>query len=802
MAERFFPWTMPAPPMNIITQKGIAVTPLYETVTPQYSEVHSAFDGQMGLDFMYDPEQPAQTRKWKTQYDPLRHESQLRNMQPTSNVRESYRAAYLAEKTGAEPSHRPGKWLIPNGKEYDAEAARVFSKQEKKQAYRQAYKAADEAFAKEFRAWIAKRGRVTDHVNAGWWPTQNGVPTADPGTFMKQPGFLSKHPSVTSYINGFMDAKIDFMTGIAKLKAEADIAGVDDWPVEKLWLFYKYVVRGCRDPDQIEADMPMFGKLQGLPADKEYWHKEKEVTSPQNPQQAPRRRQPPAEASAPGTRYINDSNNPAMDDTEKTPENIWDAMNAAAYDTPPNVTPPPEKTSIQNLKERKEQLTAEEAADLEDIDLDSLPDADVQNYNSLVYDWVNNGNKRALRQARSLRQNWKQRFPPGGQPPATPTPRTSPTKQRPEATVAPLSSTVDPASAFDWERVSPVYWNEYRDAKTDTEKQQKLQAAKQAAEAEKIQAERTHEKIQEIAQRISEHNPAYARDANIPRHMGHLQKDYNNYMSSLKKEHKTAYEYNVYNQIRKWYGAGTLEGVLQKARSGDFGSAQVKEQPAPVDSERILSQLERQRGISRHDVPGLHDLGIGETMTPAMASQVEKKFKEAAVGKVPAAPAPAPEAAPKQVPVKLPESFSPGSPQPQGPAQRVANRAAAKRHEEGTEKKHELQELEELKRIYQLWLDADPALDKATYRRGQALVKKYQWDPMEEHDNSLWREARRQNPEYLENMKGLTLTERRILKEYSELTAKEVRTPEDIHRRRELISLMRMRRSGIPGNTL
>lgn len=98
----------------------------------------------------------------------------------------------------------------------------------------------NDEFVNSFNNWLIKRGRRQDHVAAGWWNgSQKTVPK-----FIQAGGLLSNHPSVHSYVKDIVLARAEFEQELLKMKMEAKTAGVNHWPVDKLYLYYKYVVRG------------------------------------------------------------------------------------------------------------------------------------------------------------------------------------------------------------------------------------------------------------------------------------------------------------------------------------------------------------------------------------------------------------------------------------------------------------------------------------------------------------------------------------------------------------------------------
>lgn len=98
-------------------------------------------------------------------------------------------------------------------------------------------------FVNDFRQWLVKRGRVEDHIAAGWANDK----------FINSPGHVSHHPSVEAYVEKFIDARINFMTDIAQMKKQVSTGEFTSWDINTLWTYYKYVVRNL-SPDNDEAD--------------------------------------------------------------------------------------------------------------------------------------------------------------------------------------------------------------------------------------------------------------------------------------------------------------------------------------------------------------------------------------------------------------------------------------------------------------------------------------------------------------------------------------------------------------------
>lgn len=110
----------------------------------------------------------------------------------------------------------------------------------------------DDDFANSFRNWVMKRGRVQDHIEAGWWPKdQKAVPK-----FLQEGGLLSEHDSVKRYVGDFVMGPLEFNKHLQMMKLQAKGGGVHDWPIDMLYYYYKFVVRGL-EPD--DDDRYQFG---------------------------------------------------------------------------------------------------------------------------------------------------------------------------------------------------------------------------------------------------------------------------------------------------------------------------------------------------------------------------------------------------------------------------------------------------------------------------------------------------------------------------------------------------------------
>lgn len=117
----------------------------------------------------------------------------------------------------------------------------------------------NEDFTCAFNNWLLKRGRRQDHIAAGWWDAKK---PAEVPKFIQAGGLLSNHPSVHSYVKDIVLARTKFEQKLVEMKMEAQTAGVNHWPVDKLYLYYKYVVRGM-EPDDADvvalcAPAPLF----------------------------------------------------------------------------------------------------------------------------------------------------------------------------------------------------------------------------------------------------------------------------------------------------------------------------------------------------------------------------------------------------------------------------------------------------------------------------------------------------------------------------------------------------------------
>jgi hypothetical protein len=107
-----------------------------------------------------------------------------------------------------------------------------------------------------FRLWLLKSGRKEDHVRAGWWPVKDGRPVAATPKFLQAGGCLSNHPSVHAYIDQFVDAAHEFEKSMLMMDVEARGGAMQNWPIEKLWAFYKFRVLGMAPDTELDLMFP------------------------------------------------------------------------------------------------------------------------------------------------------------------------------------------------------------------------------------------------------------------------------------------------------------------------------------------------------------------------------------------------------------------------------------------------------------------------------------------------------------------------------------------------------------------
>jgi hypothetical protein len=181
--------------------------------------------------------------KWNTPQNPFLLEKGIPDIQPTSNIgKVRYDRAFDTLVAAAQPSDqaaiRMEKWR--------GTADEVRHK-------------VNQQYEEDFRLWLMKRGRVVDHERAGWWPRGQ----VKPPKMLQTPGYLSEHESVKRYVEGFLEGQFEFEKTIAKLRLEAEHGAVQDWPLDKLYLYYKFVVRGLNTPT--EDDVLIGARIAGTP---------------------------------------------------------------------------------------------------------------------------------------------------------------------------------------------------------------------------------------------------------------------------------------------------------------------------------------------------------------------------------------------------------------------------------------------------------------------------------------------------------------------------------------------------------
>ncbi len=95
-------------------------------------------------------------------------------------------------------------------------------------------RAVQDKFIQDFRQWCA-------------------TPQVAPGGQAEMPT-RSRHPSVVGYLGLSIERKAQFQKAIARLRLEGEQYGMSNWPVDKLWLYFKFVERGM-EPSEAEAAM-------------------------------------------------------------------------------------------------------------------------------------------------------------------------------------------------------------------------------------------------------------------------------------------------------------------------------------------------------------------------------------------------------------------------------------------------------------------------------------------------------------------------------------------------------------------
>ncbi len=108
-----------------------------------------------------------------------------------------------------------------------------------------------------FRQWLIKKGNPEEHMKAGWWPSKKvrgvDVPDPKPPKFIQAGGCLSDHPSVHAYLDSFVNARVDYERDLVMMKLEASHGEMQDWSIDRLWRYYKFVVLGLTPDADFDA---------------------------------------------------------------------------------------------------------------------------------------------------------------------------------------------------------------------------------------------------------------------------------------------------------------------------------------------------------------------------------------------------------------------------------------------------------------------------------------------------------------------------------------------------------------------
>lgn len=229
-------------------------------------------------------------RKFKGPKDPLAAEAKKTTISAPPQVAAHYKEEIYRQ-------------MLQNASEHEKLAINIARKQHIDQ---QVTAQVDDEFAKSFQNWVLKRGRKEDHVRAGWWDKDSkAVPK-----FLSSGGLLSSHPSVTAYVKDIVLARHEFEQKLVHMKAEAQTVGVDHWPIDKLYLYYKYVVRGLDldDEDCYLLKSPL-GDVEDLDTGEHLVEVDPAAptSSTLSSSSAPRRRQPSRSAPNPYRRAHDES---------------------------------------------------------------------------------------------------------------------------------------------------------------------------------------------------------------------------------------------------------------------------------------------------------------------------------------------------------------------------------------------------------------------------------------------------------------------------------------------------------------
>lgn len=303
----------------------------------------------------------------------------------------------------------------------------------------------NEDFTCSFNNWLLKRGRRQDHIAAGWWDPKN--PQTVP-KFIQAGGLLSNHPSVHSYVKDIVLARSKFEQKLVEMKMEAQTAGVNHWPVDKLYLYYKYVVRGMEpdDTDVINLTAPP-GFLPGGPS------------PPVSGASAPP--SPPASSADPPF------NPPPEPPSTNPPQPGWFSSlfsgagsmltRSSALTAPPPLPPPKSKEDVAKEKAARaaEQLAIQQAEEKARLEKEAAVAAEhfererveAERIRKQEEDEARERAERERQEAELQHPPSRGSTPPPPEPPATPPREPSPPPPEPESSAPPSPEPVsEPAS--------------------------------------------------------------------------------------------------------------------------------------------------------------------------------------------------------------------------------------------------------------------------------------------------------------------------------------------------------------------
>jgi hypothetical protein len=191
-----------------------------------------------------------QSQKFQGPANPVALEHQIKEIVPTPNV--------MAEARKMVYDAREQMILMKNSNPLQKEAElTALNFQRMKDLDKTVTAEVNGGFQDDFLSWVLKRGNPEDHARSGWWPRDPRTkrPITEPPNFIKEPGAISSHPTVRSYIKQFVDAPIEYQKTLANMHLEASMDGPCDWDINKLYLYYKYYVRGFATDDEVQAQL-------------------------------------------------------------------------------------------------------------------------------------------------------------------------------------------------------------------------------------------------------------------------------------------------------------------------------------------------------------------------------------------------------------------------------------------------------------------------------------------------------------------------------------------------------------------